>query len=351
MSELLTAASAALGLPESLVQRSAAARAAETGATVDEVLTAWAGGGEIAAAATPAAPTPATPAPAPPPADEPSPPSPPAEEEEEAEVAVTAAVTVEAPPAAAQVTTRAPVPDRVTTAEAARLHEVVTVPTAGIRERSNFVIPKWLTAVLIVAPLFALFALGGASTGACGEATELATDVVTGDIVNCDGSEFTGQSVGGDGTDYIALGREIYTGTAVTGVNCAGCHGANGQGTGTFPALAGVLTTFSACGDHVEWVGLGSGGFQGAGESSYGDTNKPIAGGMPGFTASLTDEQIAAVSAFERARFGGGDRDEVLIGCGLVEVPEGGEEGTPPTEGGGENGGEDSGEASAIHSG
>ncbi len=44
MSELLTAAAAALGLPESLVQRSAEARAADIGASVDDVLTEWSGG-------------------------------------------------------------------------------------------------------------------------------------------------------------------------------------------------------------------------------------------------------------------------------------------------------------------
>ena len=40
----LSAAAAALGLPEELVQRSAEARSSETGATVDDVLAAWAGG-------------------------------------------------------------------------------------------------------------------------------------------------------------------------------------------------------------------------------------------------------------------------------------------------------------------
>jgi hypothetical protein len=40
----LAAAAAALGIPELLVQRSAEARAAETGASVDEILAAWAGG-------------------------------------------------------------------------------------------------------------------------------------------------------------------------------------------------------------------------------------------------------------------------------------------------------------------
>jgi cytochrome c oxidase cbb3-type subunit II len=49
MSELSAAAAAALGLPEAIVQRSAAARAAETGMSVDDVLAAWAGGGDIPA--------------------------------------------------------------------------------------------------------------------------------------------------------------------------------------------------------------------------------------------------------------------------------------------------------------
>ena len=47
MSELSAAAAAALGIPEAIVMRSAAARATETGMTVDEVLAAWAGGGSI----------------------------------------------------------------------------------------------------------------------------------------------------------------------------------------------------------------------------------------------------------------------------------------------------------------
>ena len=50
MSELLETAAAALGMPTDLVQRSAAARATENGTTVDDVLTAWAGGAPIAVA-------------------------------------------------------------------------------------------------------------------------------------------------------------------------------------------------------------------------------------------------------------------------------------------------------------
>ena len=47
MSDLLSAAAAALGLPESLVQRSAEARSTSTGSPVDDVLAAWASGGTL----------------------------------------------------------------------------------------------------------------------------------------------------------------------------------------------------------------------------------------------------------------------------------------------------------------
>lgn len=55
MSDLLAAAAAALGSPEVVVQRSAEARAKASGMTVDEVLSAWAGGAMIAARPAPAA--------------------------------------------------------------------------------------------------------------------------------------------------------------------------------------------------------------------------------------------------------------------------------------------------------
>ncbi len=51
MSDLLEAAAAALGTPAELVRRSAAARAEETGSSIDDVLTAWAGGAPVAAPA------------------------------------------------------------------------------------------------------------------------------------------------------------------------------------------------------------------------------------------------------------------------------------------------------------
>jgi hypothetical protein len=89
VSDLLAAAAAALKAPEVLVQRSAEARAKATGAAVDEILAAWAGGDTAPSAppaaepstqpAAPAEPEPSPPPPAPgpqpeaPPAAEPSP--------------------------------------------------------------------------------------------------------------------------------------------------------------------------------------------------------------------------------------------------------------------------------------
>jgi cytochrome c553 len=334
MSELSAAAAAALGVPEAIVERSAAARAAETGMGVDEVLSAWAGGDAVAA------PSPDETAAGPPASDEAAAASPSADEppagpaaSDEAVVAPPSADETPAGPPAEQgdeappTVTRSPIPAEVTAAEAATLPEVITVPTAGIRERTNFAIPRWLAAVMLIIPAFALFALGGSATGECGEATELRTDVLTGDVVNCDGSEFTGSGAGGGGVDFIAQGQAIFDAPG----SCAGCHGADGGGSGSIPALTGVLTTFGACGDHVEWVGLGSSGFQAAGETTYGDPNKPINGGMPGFATSLSEEQIAAVAAFERVRFGGADPAETLTDCGLAESEEG-EEGAPGEE-------------------
>ena len=98
MSELLTAAATALDVPEPLVERSAAARATANGTSVDDVLTAWAGG---APAAAPAAPAPTVSDDEAPPSTEPSPEPAPAAEPEVAapapEVVVPAAVVVVEP--------------------------------------------------------------------------------------------------------------------------------------------------------------------------------------------------------------------------------------------------------------
>lgn len=74
MSDLLETAAAAMGIPSALAQRSAAARAAETGSSVDDILSAWTGGAPVAAAApAQAAPAPAVAAAEPARAAEPAP--------------------------------------------------------------------------------------------------------------------------------------------------------------------------------------------------------------------------------------------------------------------------------------
>ena len=320
----LAAAAAAMGVPEALVKRSAEARARATGASVDEILTAWAGGGE-APAATPAATT----APAEPETQEDSGPQTPEQEEHAGQTPDVATPGVPAPgqvkqPAAA--ITAAPAPTEVSPKEALRYPVVVTVPTSGLTERSVPTLPKWLASMLLLIPLFGLLQLFGGTSNNCGEAGELLADRVTGALSNCDGSAFEGRGTPGGTTDFIALGEQVFAEVA----NCDGCHGAQGQG-GVGPPLGTVGATFSSCVDHIEWVTKGTRGFESEGRSTYGDLNKPVGGAglMPGFGATLTPEQIGAVSAFERVRFGGVAAEQALADCELVEAAPEGEEGAP----------------------
>jgi len=87
VSDLLTAAASALDVPEPLVERSAAARATANGTSVDDVLSAWAGGAPAEGAAPTPAPAEEEVAPAPAPvetSDEPSAEPVPAAEQEPA---------------------------------------------------------------------------------------------------------------------------------------------------------------------------------------------------------------------------------------------------------------------------
>jgi mono/diheme cytochrome c family protein len=315
MSEFLASAAQKMGVPEPLVKRSAEARAKASGADADAVLSAWAGGEAAPAAATPppAAETPATPQPAP--AATPEPAAPPAP----APAAAAAPGTIEPMPAPAQVTPR----------EALDHPVVVTVPTIGITERTLAAVPRWLAAAFFLIPAFGLLYLTGigSADAVCDDGDiRLQFDVVNGGLENCDGSAFEGRAAGGGGgAQFLAIGEAQYAG-------CLGCHGVNGEG-GVGPAFGGVVATFSSCLDHVEWVRLGTNGFRDQGIDTYGDLAKPVGGGgvMPGF-ASLTEEQLASVVAFERIRFGGADPDQTFVDCGLVEAPDDGEateEGTP----------------------
>ncbi len=322
MSEHLAAAAAALNAPEAMVKRSAEARAKATGASVDDILAAWAGGGSAPAPATAPATSPATAAP--PPAPEAAPVDPTPTEQPAATPAAPAPA-----PAAASTVTPPPGPASVTPEQALSHPVVISVPTAGLKERTSGTLPRWLAAAFMVVPMFGLVYLSASlAPPGCEEGGyELAVDRVTGVVENCDGSAFEGRGgAGGAGAAFIAAGSELYQAGG-----CAGCHGAGGGG-GTGPAFANVLLTFGSCADHIEWVLLGSAGFQAADRSTYGDIAKPVSGGMPGHP-NLSEEDLASVVAFERAVFGGGDPEEVLVDCGLVE---GAEESDAAVEGGGD---------------
>ena len=103
-------------------------------------------------------------------------------------------------------------------------------------------------------------------------------------------------------SDPLAFGEAVYTS------NCATCHGPTGGG-GVGPQLAGgsVLQTFADPVDQIDWINKGSQGSLDAGATTYGDTAKPIAGGMPSWEGVLTPEEINAVVYYERTGLSGED--------------------------------------------
>ncbi len=330
MSEYLSAAAEAIGAPEAIVQRSAAARAQADGVSVDDILAAWAGGSDLPAPAAPLVEASAV--------EETV--IPPAEEIEPAPVPepAPAPVTMPSPAPQPQALPARPVPATVGVDHAGEWESVTTVPTAGLKERTKTGVPSWLTIVFVVLPLAGLLYLLQLSGGPeCGDSGLLAVDRASGEVVNCDGSPFEGRGAPGGGPgDFLARGQALYADTQVA---CSGCHGNNGEG-GVGPAFAGgaVLATFPTCNEHVQWVDLGSAGWQAEVGAEYGAQGTLSIGGMPNFGDSLSGEDLRAIVLFERVRFGGADLDEALVDCGLVipEAPAEGEDapvdGEEPTE-------------------
>ncbi len=320
MSDLLSAAAAKLGSPEHLIERSAEARAAADGVPVEDVLAAWAGGAPTptdAGATRQAAPA-AAPAPV---APEPAPPEPPAAPGPVAQP--TAAVPTAPVTEAATLTGAPPPPERVSVAEALDFEAVVTGPTAGITERIAAAIPRWLMVLFFAVPLIGLTYLVTFANGpTCGVGGQLAVDRLSGAVENCDGSEFAAGG-GAGGVDVRALIGEASVVYAAPS-SCSSCHGAGGEG-GSGPALAGeVLSTFAMCTDHIEWVALGTTGFQSEGRATYGDTAKAVGSGgqMPSFQDTLSPDEIAAVVFYERVVLGGQDVEEAVFDCGFAEPEE-----------------------------
>ena len=296
MSELLSKVAEILKAPEELVQRSAEARAEASGKSVDEVLQSWAGGEAIESS--PAAETPVEEAPV---------------EEVVEEAPVEEAPVEEAP--VEEVVEEAPVEGSVKTV----VKKVSVInKTMGIKLNAETSLPGWLNFSFLIIPLFILIGMINTSAAQeCGEKGILNVDRKSQQTVNCDGSPFEGTGVASSNTvNYVALGQQVYSGAAA----CAGCHGANGGG-GVGPAFIGgeLYTTFPTCSDHAKWIELGSAGWQSEIGPTYGAENKVSIGGMPGFQGKLTEDELYAVVVFERVVFGGGQTEEVLADCGLLE--------------------------------
>ncbi len=282
--ELLDKAAEARGVPAVLTKRSAEARAKEEGTTLEAVLAEWAGidPSQVATAG-------------------------------------------QEPAASSQQPTAPAVPDEVIEAEPEKPVEEVEVieASAGSPDEDLHEVetpskvgryPAWLAAAFLIIPLLAVTYILVAPNGPdCGVGGQLLVDEVTGEAVNCDGSEYGVVEI-----DHFANGGAIYN------VQCATCHNADGSG-GAGPAFIGgaLLTTFpeGACVDHQAWVGLGTAGWP---DPTYGANGTPVGsvGVMPGFGSGpnpLTPEQIAEVALYERVQFGGEDLEDALADCGFDE--------------------------------
>ena len=298
MSDLVNKVAEILNAPVDLVQRSAEARAAASGVSVDDVLSSWAGGESVAVSA---------------PKEEA-----PVEEASKEEVVVEETVEEEAP------VEEAPKEEVVVaTAVTRQVTKSISFAneTMGIKINSENLLPKWLNFSFIIIPLFILIGLiSSSNTQECGERGMLNVDRKSQEAVNCDGSPYEGRGVAATNTiNYIALGQEVYAGAAA----CAGCHGGGGGG-GVGPAFTGgaLYTTFPTCADHTKWIQLGSAGWQAEVGPTYGAEDTVSIGGMPGFQGKLTEDELYAVVVFERVVFGGGNTEEVLSDCGLLETEE-----------------------------
>lgn len=160
---------------------------------------------------------------------------------------------------------------------------------------------RWLVIVAFIIPVTALtYAFVAPDGPACGAAGQLDVDPVTGNAVGCDGKAY------GDGAvNFFALGQDVYTS------KCVACHSADGSG-GVGPAFFGgsVVETFPAniCVDHLEWITLGSSGWQSERGDTYGAADKQVLGfsgvPMPGFD-KLTPDELSAVAIYERVAFSG----------------------------------------------
>jgi hypothetical protein len=268
--ELLQQVAEQTGIPADMLERAAQARAEASGTSAEAIVAGWAGAPIPEAGAAPAA----------------------------------AAVTPAAASAAAAIVEAAPSLSVEVLEPVVPAEESEPAPEPEL-ELIGPGLPRWLSAAFVIIPFIAiLYALSVPNGPDCGNAGRLGIDVVTGEAVNCDGSEF-----GSEDVNIFALGQSVYD------ASCTACHGPTGGG-GAGPALAGgaVVSTFSSCSDHIEWVTLGSAGWP---DGTYGDNATTLAGGMPGFGAILESLDLTAAVLYERVAFGGEELAVAEASCGF----------------------------------
>lgn len=108
------------------------------------------------------------------------------------------------------------------------------------------------------------------------------------------------------GEGPAVLGDEFYAGSG-----CGGCHGAGGAGTGGFPGFTDgrIYETWPSFVEHFEWVRLGSSNWLEERGDTYGATDKPVNGGMPGFGPDqISDADLLFIVLHER-ELGGSNPD------------------------------------------
>lgn len=110
---------------------------------------------------------------------------------------------------------------------------------------------------------------------------------------------------------------ELRTGRGVYADNCSTCHGDRGQG-GVGVALSEVRETWPSCDDHQDWIALGTERWKAERGPVYGADDTPVTKVMPAHADRLAPDEIAAVAAFERVEYGGGDPATELAACGLT---------------------------------
>jgi mono/diheme cytochrome c family protein len=110
--------------------------------------------------------------------------------------------------------------------------------------------------------------------------------------------------------DPLTVGREIYSS------QCAVCHGASGGGGVGFALTGGdVLATFPEWRDHANWIREGAAsanpdGTYGNPDREGGPRNvEELSGVMPAFP-DLSDEELLAVTRYEREGLSGADPAE-----------------------------------------